>query len=83
MGDDSRQKLIKLTLEQKRDILMSVPDRTIGSKSESAVVPNVVVPANVRDAPVWRARLRVLEAGAETPESKILVQDLTADETPA
>lgn len=53
----------------------------MGSKSESTVVPNDVVPANVRDAPVWRARLRVLDAGAETPESRMLVQDLTADET--
>lgn len=70
-------------LDCEGNVLMSVPVRTIGSKSESAVVPKVVVPANVRDAPVWSARLRVLDAGAETSENRMLVQDLTADETPA
>lgn len=60
--------------------VISVPVNTMGSKSESRVVPKVVSPAKVRDAPVWRARLMVLDAGADTPERRILVQDFTADE---
>lgn len=52
----------------------------MGSKLESFVVPNVVFPAKVNAAPVWRARLIVLEAGAETPDNRMLVHDLTADE---
>lgn len=59
--------------------VISVPVSTIGSKSESRVVPKVVFPANVSAAPVWRARLTVLDAGTDTPERRIFVQDLTAE----
>lgn len=52
----------------------------MGSKLESSVVPKVVFPAKVREAPVWRAKLMVLEAGAETPDNRMLVHDLTAEE---
>lgn len=58
--------------------VMLVPVSTIGSKSESRVVPKVVLPANVRAAPVWSAKLIVLDAGADTPERRMLVHDFTA-----
>jgi len=37
------------------------------------------LPAKVSAAPVWRAKLTVLDAGTDTPERRMLVQDLTAE----
>jgi hypothetical protein len=62
-------------------IVMSVPPITIGLKSELEVVPKVVLPAKMTVAPVCRdLREMVEEAGAEIPDSRILEQDLTAEE---